>query len=486
MLLKPQEPHHDRLVAALKTYGCAIDSSETGTGKTYAAAAVAKTLGLKPLVICPLSVQISWKRTFELFDLPYLGIANYELIAGSGSWHPPTVGSGLGPKKKCPGLTVKRATAAGPGSYEWDETIFDADTLLIFDEVHLCKNPLTRNSKLLLAAKDLPCKKLLLSATIADKPHYFAVFATMLGLVDNVDEFRLYLKKLRYGGVGPTTGPYASKPVDPSQYGKAPDKALVPMMALHYAIFPSRGSRMRKLDFGADFPSNDIKADIYTMDEDTTAEIQKQYDYISMVSREAEALEAVAPCKLVEILRARQKIESLKVKTMAELAVEAMENDGSPVLFVNYSDTMALLVDQLKKEYGIEVKCKVHGGQSPAERTRIIDDFQSDRENIIICQIRSGGVGISLHDMHGRRPRIAIISPSWSAQDLVQAFGRIHRAKGQTPCIQKLVYCSDTIEEHVCNIVNTKLINYVHFNDGNVDTSASMISGMNCNDNSSS
>ena len=54
--------------------------------------------------------------------------------------------------------------------------------------------------------------------------------------------------------------------------------------------------------------------------------------------------------------------------------------------------------------------------------------------------IQAGGVGVSLHDLHGGHPRMSIISPTWSGQDLKQVLGRIHRAGSKTPAIQKIVF----------------------------------------------
>ena len=44
-------------------------------------------------------------------------------------------------------------------------------------------------------------------------------------------------------------------------------------------------------------------------------------------------------------------------------------------------------------------------------------------------------------------PRMSIISPSWSGQEMRQTLGRIHRAGSKTPAIQKIVYVAQTYEE---------------------------------------
>ena len=82
---------------------------------------------------------------------------------------------------------------------------------------------------------------------------------------------------------------------------------------------------------------------------------------------------------------------------------------------------------------------------------------------------QAGGVGISLHDIHGNHPRMSIISPSWSGQEMRQTLGRIHRAGSKTPAIQKIVYVAKTYEEQMCNIIKTKLRNIDALNDGDLN-----------------
>jgi superfamily II DNA or RNA helicase len=63
-------------------------------------------------------------------------------------------------------------------------------------------------------------------------------------------------------------------------------------------------------------------------------------------------------------------------------------------------------------------------------------------------------------------PRMSIISPSWSGQEMRQTLGRIHRAGSKTPAIQKIIYVAKTYEEQMCNIIKVKLRNIDAINDG--------------------
>jgi superfamily II DNA or RNA helicase len=238
------------------------------------------------------------------------------------------------------------------------------------------------------------------------------------------------------------------------------DPLKSPLKILHEFIYPQYGSRMRISDIGDLFPSNKIIADTYSMGDDVAKEIQKQYELINIVSTDARNKELASNCKLTQMLRAWQRIEVLKIPTMLEMTKDSLESGLSVVIFVNFHDTMNILMEKLG------TTCAIHGKQTAKERETNIDNFQSNKESLIICQIKSGGVGISLHDIHGGHPRISLISPSWSAQDLAQALGRIHRANGKTKCIQKIVYCADTVEEDICKAIQDKLDNYARINDG--------------------
>jgi hypothetical protein len=87
---------------------------------------------------------------------------------------------------------------------------------------------------------------------------------------------------------------------------------------------------------------------------------------------------------------------------------------------------------------------------------------------MIVAIIQAGGVGVSLHDIHGGHPRMSIISPTWSGQDMVQALGRIHRAGSKTPAMQRIVYCAKTYEEQICSTIQEKIRNINAINDGDL------------------
>ena len=164
---------------------------------------------------------------------------------------------------------------------------------------------------------------------------------------------------------------------------------------------------------------------------------------------------------LAMLTYARMRIEMLKTPTFIKVAKEYLNRGFSIAIFVNFTESLKTIASELK------TNCLIYGEQTLEQRNMNIDRFNCDDSRIIICNIRSGGVGISLHDKNGDYPRVAIVSPSWSAQDLLQALGRIHRSGGKTKVEQRIVFCKNTVEEQICETIKEKIMTIGSLNDGN-------------------
>ena len=103
------------------------------------------------------------------------------------------------------------------------------------------------------------------------------------------------------------------------------------------------------------------------------------------------------------------------------------------------------------------------------ERQTNIKNFMKNSEKVIICNIKAGGIGVSLHDIHGDHPRASLISPTWNSLDLVQSLGRIHRAGGKTKSLQRIIYAARTIEENIARKIKGKLKNLSSVNNGDLN-----------------
>jgi superfamily II DNA or RNA helicase len=425
-----QVEHVNNLIRIINNNVVALDASDTGTGKTYCAVATCKILKLSPIIICPKSVISVWNKVCKEFKvIPYL-ITNYEIFK-TGRIYEEIIKVIYDPKNKIIDYKITPPK----------------NTIFIFDEVHRCSNMLSENGKLLLSVKDTNSKMLLLSATVADFPEKFKIFFYVLNFIDR-NRLDKNISKIKYMRI-----------VD-----EWINRDKRPMVRIHNMLYPDRGSRMRIDVLGDLFPQNQITATPYTLDKKKEIEIEREYKNL------AELLQSIKDKKekdktniFTQILRSHQKIEILKIPIFVELANDFLFNKYSVVIFVNFTQTLETIAKMFKTD------SIVYGQQTSESRMKIIDDFQENKTNIIICNIKAGGIGISLHDLYGNHPRVSLISPTWNSIDLVQALGRIHRAGAKTKALQRIIYTANTIEENIADKIKYKLKNINQINNGDLD-----------------
>ena len=430
-LLPYQHQHTKNLVVALKNQNAAIDCSDTGTGKTYTALAVMQELEYSGvLVICPKNIIHSWDKVMDYFNIGAGFAVNYEAIK----------------LNKTPFLTITNIDGDKRNkSIKWT---LPKNVLVIFDEAHKVKSYKSMNSKILIALKEQAQNPiLLLSATLASNPVEMYAVGTVTNMFSGTSDYFKWLGRNQ---------------CYKNFYGWTWDnKNSQSMNHIHNQIFPKYGSRMKISELGDLFPETLIITDTYDMKESDKIRVL----YEQMQKELAELRQAKAEDKahiLTKILRQRQEIELLKIPTLVEMIQDAVDEGNSVAVFANFSQSMTALSEKLN------TKCLIWGNQTDRERQQNIENFQADKERIIICNIKAGGVGISLHDLNGNYPRVSMILPTYSAIELKQALGRVHRAGGKTKSIQKIIYAADTIEDDIAAAVKTKLLNIDVLNNGSI------------------
>ena len=436
LLLPYQINNTENIIRIITTNKSVLDASDTGTGKTYSSACAVSTLKLRPIIVCPKAVMAIWKRVCKIFDAIPFFIVNYETLKYSKYYND------KGHRKKCPYIKFDEKEK----KYTWSK--LPSDVVFIFDEVHKCSSLGTYNGQLLLSAKDAsPNGIIIVSATIADRIDSFKIFFYVLNFIEKsqADDQKLTFKD--YLNI-----------VD-----KWVSRAPKPLLRVHSMLFPNRATRMSIDILGDLFPQNQISVEPYSMGKSTELNIQYEYDVIMKAMEELKGKVAKDRGNiLVKVLRAQQKIELLKIPTFVELANEYLSQGFNVVIFVNFTQTLNSLSKLLL------TNCLIYGEQTDTERQFNIEEFQSDRQRIIICNIKAGGVGISLHDINGQYKRVSLISPCWSAIDLTQALGRIHRAGAKSKALQRIIYCDNTIENNIADKLRVKLGNLQNINNGDL------------------
>ena len=497
-LLEHQIIHYENIKKSIIQHSRALDASDTGTGKTFVSVKICKELGLIPWVICPKSVVSSWNRIIKQGGIKKFYIITYEQLMLSTD------------------LIEKTTTTTNSDEYNWkfeSNSIFKDKQkekyLFIYDEAHKCKNLKTINSKILVSLSKYPVKIILLSATIIDKPLYFIPFGIVLGLYKTVQEgmdwmgqiintkskssnpmlpmhkilFPNYASRMR---IDDTVGVFKDNKIIfegiemknyweiEKKYDKI-NKILEHNKENKTSLNIKKTKSTKKNNRSNKDPNNSDSGTDSDSDSDTEIDLNKNIKYDNEQDGkqdgddddddeddeiDTETTKTKKNNGIGRIQKIRQEIELLRIDTICELTLKYMTKGKSIAIFVNFTETIKQLASRLN------CNCIIWGSQSLKERSKAIDDFCSDRSRIIICNTMSAGTGIGLHDTLGQFPRVSIISPTWSAQDLIQVLGRIHRAMGKTDCEQLIIFCKNTIEESVGNIIKQKINNIRMFNDG--------------------
>lgn len=464
-----------QLVEILTRRGSALNGGDTGTGKTFTTCAVSIALGLPIFGIVPKPVVPDWFDVANVLGAEIIGLTNYE-SAKNGKYYK-LVNEFLAEERSdCPYL--RREKTVDDIKYHWDLP----PCLVVFDEAHRGKNNKTQTAKFMESARcliDRGCKIMILSATITDSVDCFRTPAYLLGYSQlGLHAYRAWLRmqkprkvpaqnvqQVQNGvngvgnGVGNGVNVVVQIPAAPLQNAQNNLRDETIPEVLHRIVYngPDKcgvRTRIRDLQESQDliiremFRGNDVQAQTYDMSPEIEAEIEAAHIAIQDALTALKTKQETEQCPLTIILRARQRIEMLKAPTLVMLAMEYIDQGKSVVIFVNFNETATRLFEQLDPFIQDEHKSFVtfiNGSQSPEERRYNITSFQQDRSRVMIANIRAGGVGISLQDKNGTYGRVSLISPTWSSIELKQALGRIHRAGGLTPCIQRIVYCKGRV-----------------------------------------
>jgi superfamily II DNA or RNA helicase len=441
LLLPPQREHAVNMLNSLYINGVACDQSETGTGKTYVAAWIAKNLNSPVVIVCPKVVIPSWTKVLSYFGIKAHCLINYEKLIRGNTEH----------------LSFKDGRDASASDYIIN---FPKNSLVILDEVHKCKSGTSKNSDFLIKLKMDGYKTLLLSATTATNPLEMKAFGFATTL-HNLVNYRHFITDS-----GAYVGRFGGYQID-----LASQRTVEAMANIHNRLFNEYkvSSRMTRKMFDKIFPDNHVMAECFDMGTNTD-KINRVYQQMeSELAALEESSVNYSQHHFAIMTKARRMAELLKVPTMVEMIEDWFDEGISPVVFVNFTDTVEAIIKQLSKNRKFDgLIAKIVGGQTDKVRQADIEGFQNDTKRIMIANLAAGNAGVSLHDLNGNFARGAIISPSYSAINLLQALGRIHRAEGKTKCIQKIMFADKTIEVDACKRVQCKLNNLEALNDGDL------------------
>lgn len=423
-----------KIVAAIKHWNAAIDGSDTGTGKTYTACAVARELGYNIVVVCPKAVIKAWNKVlrkhFKMGD-KVLGVVNYEKLKTG--------------RKDSPIASYVLSRTSRRNIFTWK---IPKKTLIVWDESQKLKNWKTKNAKMCVQAIKDGYPMLFCSATNATNPLEMRAVGLALKMFKGGNKD--YYQWARAHGVFD------------GDWGLEFNNDPASLKKLNKDIFDKRGVRLRR-DTIPNFPDCEVISEVYNMDEADANSINKIHDEMESELKKLERrAKADGDSELTIRLRARQQIELIKVPLFVEMIETGLEQGFSVAVFVNFTETILALASRLG------TKCIFDGKTPDKVRDRNVELFQEDSERVILVNVASGGAGLSLHDLNGNFPRMSLISPHDSPVFMRQALGRVWRDDAKTKSVQRIVFVANTVEEVVCLNVQGKLDNLDLLNDGDL------------------
>lgn len=422
-----QKPLIAKQSDTLKKNRVFLCSAHTGSGKTVMALQTVKDLGIPTLIVCPKIAISQWLSTAQRMDVPenlILGVVNPENLIAS-------------KKNKF---------------YRHDEGWLighDTPSLLVWDEVHRSCSGADSKSALALArwcSKKMPegNKVLAMSATPFETPLKLRALGYLMGFHRFVErDFYDWCRKHACSMV-----PIGRYPRIRQVFAFTTNKARAEEVM-----------RIIRRDMGERFLS--IGPDEIPGFPDEVKEVclvdlaKKDHDALVRAYEEMPPqMQHMSQDDMVKTLRLRQQAEWCKASVLAEMAANYVEDGYSVFIAISFSDSRRRIEDELTKR-GVKY-ASIYGGQRDSERQAGIDSFQRNETHVMVGMMQACSVALSLHDELHERPRVSLISPSYSASDVIQALGRIRRVGGTT-ATQKIVLAAGSVEERVAEAVQRKI-----------------------------
>lgn len=152
---------------------------------------------------------------------------------------------------------------------------------------------------------------------------------------------------------------------------------------------------------------------------------------------------------LVYLNAMRHILAKEKTKHTIQLVQNLLEQHEPVVVFTNYTE----VVERICEKFPHAVT--VVGKNTLKERQQAVDDFQTGKTNLIVCNLVAGGTGITL-----TRAKNEIINDlNWNPADHIQAEERIYRIGQNNRVNIYYVYAEQTIDEYMTTLLEEKLLN---------------------------
>lgn len=455
-LALPLLPHQEEAVRFALERQQSYLALDMGLGKTACAIGVidaARMLGQVPaLVVIPPSLRTTWLKEFQKFA-PHLRV---HVIKGMETYPLPTADVYL------IGDSVIRSWV----DKEDSNSLLGKVSVLIVDEAHRVKNiGSSRTRSVIDISKGISGIKVLMSGTPSPNGRNMEMGAQI--------EILGPTAWAAVGGKGKFWAYYCPVARDDkgrlNKYGK---RINIDSLGLNEAMTSSFMMRRRRGEV-LTLPNKGRSAihiegrgkavsDYILAEEDLVAYLAGE----GLPFRAAMRNEALVKLTTMRRLAGECKVRGV-IDHVKELLVETAHDDVPMGVFVvaEHHSVMGPIAEGLDK-YGVVM---YNGTMGDKEKAQAVEDFTSGAARVMVGQIKSAGVGLTLHG-DGRNHRVIIAQLPWSPADIQQAEDRLHRI-GQTSDVEVEICLSSidnswTVDERLWGLLEGKAFSAGELIDG--------------------
>jgi SWI/SNF-related matrix-associated actin-dependent regulator of chromatin subfamily A-like protein 1 len=415
-------PYQAQGIHFLQKKNGGLIGDEMGLGKTLQAIGfIGENPELRPVVIvCPASLKINWQRELSKWMKKPEKIRILEGKKGSSL-----------KKEKAKIFIVNYDILSG-----WEKNLSEiSPKVVIGDEIQYCKNTKAQRTK---AFIKLSTGKTIIALSGTPITNKTVEFWTILHLLNpsifpSEWEFKMRYCNAQNNGYGWTFN------------GGSNTKEL------HDKIDGVVMLRRLKKDVLKELPPK-TKA-VVTFPLSNAREYAKAEDDIIAWIENKEGKKKAEKAMNAEALARFEKLKQLAVEGKKEAVFEWMDNfleSGEKlVVFTTHTKTL----DEIVSRYG-RISVKLDGSTSQAKRQEAVDRFQNDPEvKLFVGNVKAAGVGITLT----AASNVVFVEEPWTPGDVDQCADRVNRIGQEADSITEWhLIAENTIEEDICNIIDTK------------------------------
>jgi SWI/SNF-related matrix-associated actin-dependent regulator 1 of chromatin subfamily A len=430
---------------------------DMGLGKSVETIATLNHVGDygKTLIVCPASLKVNWYRELMRWlvrprktiiadgstpswklDLANIVIANYDILGRLMDVR----------KRSLPGKKSKETVVVGLGKldYAWD--------FLVCDEAHLLKNPNTMRAQVVFSL----CERA-----------YRIIFATGSPILNEAEEIYTLLHAL-----DPAGWPRAYRLPQLKDLQERLRGSGIMVRRLKSEVLSQLPAKLRQVievdgsgdphvrrALTAEAPARE-QLEQKTERLRVAVELSKASDDPRDYEKAVAALDAGVSVAFEEMSRVRHQTARAKLPFVIEHLRELIDQNPEQkvVVMAWHQDVIEAIAKAFGSKavmiYGkVSSETRVVGGQTTSARQQAVDRFQEDPScQLIICQIKAGGVGLTLT----ASSLVVFAELHWVPGEMTQAEDRLHRIGQTENVLVQHVVLRDSLDSNMARTLIAK------------------------------